>query len=237
MKSLAVNMIVWNGETLIERSLRAVLPFVKEAHVTDTGSTDKTMEILTNLQKEYPYLEVARNDVSGLGDFWTFSERDSALTVMLNLMKKKTKAEWILRVDDDEIFPDFLMQEIIDMEPKEDYYVIYWHHITKDKPKMTYKPYYFRHSRVLRLFKNTPELSWSGFYGRETISRGTYRIPTRRCNALKNRFIHLGEFRSRYEALKEKHGYDHIYGETYKKFGEDVFMPLPEEYKKYINEL
>lgn len=44
--SLCLNMIVKNEADRIERCLRSVLPYVKAAVICDTGSTDKTKEII-----------------------------------------------------------------------------------------------------------------------------------------------------------------------------------------------
>jgi glycosyltransferase involved in cell wall biosynthesis len=224
-------MLIWNAEDILERSLRATLPYVKEAHVIDSGSTDKTMEILAKVKKDFSILEYTQENVQHLGELWTGSRKDFALTSLLNKLKKKTKSSWILKADDDEIFPDFLMKEILDLEPTEDYYSIAWHHVMGENADTTYKRYYLRNAFVLRLFKNIPEITWDGHYGKETIAYNGYRIPVRKCKTFKSLFLHLGEYRKRFDEVKNAY---HYYQGKYGNPGSGLYMPLPEEYRKYV---
>jgi uncharacterized protein (DUF3820 family) len=61
-----------------------------------------------------------------------------------------------------------------------------------------------------------------------------YRIPNRKCKGLKNHFLHLGEYRGRFLTEVSKHGYTKIHQEAFEEFGENVLIPLPEEYKRYV---
>ena len=231
---LAINMIVFNGETLIGAALRSVLPFVDEALVMDTGSNDQTMAILHGLQKEFPQLQVFQEDVQHLGPVWTGSRKDVELTRLLNVLRQRTKSEWIMRIDDDEIYPEDLMNEINDLQPTEDYYALFWYHVPKSNPCKMWNPYFFRHLMVLRIFRNIPEISWGGSYGQETIMVGKMRIPTRKCKSLKHHFLHLGEFRNRYDREKDIHGYLKQYQQAKDRFKCDVLKDLPQQYAKYI---
>lgn len=68
MTRLVLNMIVKNEADRIERCLRSVLPWVHTAAITDTGSTDNTMEIADRVCKEFGVipciLETAFEDFS-----------------------------------------------------------------------------------------------------------------------------------------------------------------------------
>lgn len=46
-------IIVKNEESNIENLIRQFIEYSNEIHITDTGSTDRTIEIIENLQKEY----------------------------------------------------------------------------------------------------------------------------------------------------------------------------------------
>ena len=231
MIDLALNMIIWDAEDFLERSLRSTLPYVKEAHVTDTGSTDKTMEILAKMKSEFPFLKYIREDVQHLGELWTDSQKDVALTDLLNKLKQRTKADWILKVDDDEIFPDFLMEEIINLEPTENTYAIGWKQVRGENAELTYSSYYVRNLRVIRLFKNIPEISWTGKYARETIAYNRHRIAARKCKQLQGSFLHLGEYRKRFTPDKNRYEY---YRGRHGNPGDNLYVPLPEEYRKYV---
>lgn len=191
---LSVNMLTFNGETaFIERAIEAVLPFVDEVIVCDTGSTDKTMDVLAN----YP-ITYFREDVQHLGRVWTGSPIDSKLTELLNEVKQRSNGQWILKVDDDEIFPKNLMLEVrrmVDTNPLPEIFSIPCMNIGKDTA-------YFL---IKRLFKNIPNVLWEGLYGRETLTLNGKRVPSRKCPSLKNHFFHLGQLR------KNIHERKHVY--------------------------
>ena len=46
---ITLNMIVKNEEHCIERCLKSVLPYIDEAIIVDTGSTDRTMECISDM--------------------------------------------------------------------------------------------------------------------------------------------------------------------------------------------
>jgi len=98
MKNIALNMLIWNAEDFLERSLNSTLPYVKEAHIIDSGSDDDTIKILDKMKKKFPFLRYEVEDVQLLGTLWTNSEKDFALTRLLNRLKEMTKAEWILKM-------------------------------------------------------------------------------------------------------------------------------------------
>ncbi|MEI7718911.1 MAG: glycosyltransferase [archaeon] len=74
----------------VERFLRAHLPYVEEAVVVDTGSTDGTCEVLEKLGKEFAHLKV-----------YDVSFKDYAHSRNFSLTKVKTK--WALVLDADEL--------------------------------------------------------------------------------------------------------------------------------------
>lgn len=47
--TVCLNMIVKNEEAIIERSLLAALPYISCAYILDTGSTDRTVELINSL--------------------------------------------------------------------------------------------------------------------------------------------------------------------------------------------
>ena len=221
MKSLALNMLVWNEVDLLSGALNSVMPYVSEAHIIDTGSTDNTMRILEVAKEVWPKLEYEQIDVQHLGEVWTGSKKDNKLTQLLNELKFKTKSEWILKVDSDEVFPKETMEEIMELVPTEDFYILYFRHFQEDS---ILDPKSHKKLRALRLFKNTPEIHWTGRYGTETITKGLTKIPTRKCQALKNPFLHFGSYREK----RRRHEYN------YDLRGHHTLVPIPFEYLKYV---
>lgn len=188
-----VNIITYNGvSAFIEKTIESVLPYADEVIVFDTGSTDNTVEVL----KKYP-IYVATKNVQSLGKVWTDSPIDVALTNILNEMKKQTKSGWILKIDDDEIFPQEVMEEIKNLEPTFPIYSIPFLHVGKD----------IKLRLIKRLFQNIPEVSWVGRYGNETLAYNNHKYNSTKCPALKNFFIHLGELRKDDEHRKHDYKY------------------------------
>jgi glycosyltransferase involved in cell wall biosynthesis len=98
LKDITLCTIVWNAEKNpaggIERFCHSHLPYVGHAVIYDTGSTDRTQEILTDLQVEYHNLEVITTDT-----FHGFSDaRNTALS--------HVKTDKALLLDDDELMTD-----------------------------------------------------------------------------------------------------------------------------------
>lgn len=194
--NLALNMLTYNGAEFIEKALLSVLPYVQEAYIIDTGSTDSTIKIIRSLIGKFPYLSYAVTDVQSMGETWTGSPKDAALTMFLNDMKEWTKAEWILKVDDDEYFPKELMEEIINLKPEAPIYAIpFINRFGKGDYKKS------KDFIIKRLFQNIPEVSWEGIYGKETLAFKKNRISSKKCPRLNNYFVHLGPMRQKIDRL------------------------------------
>lgn len=85
--SLALCMIVKNEEKFIKKTIDSVIDIVDEIIIVDTGSTDKTLEILSSYNNINLYNHIWENDFS--------KSRNFALS--------KIKSDWILFIDADEI--------------------------------------------------------------------------------------------------------------------------------------
>ena len=87
--TLSVCMIVKNEEANIERAIRSFLPFADEIIVNDTGSTDRTLELLAKL----PKVKVIHSE-------W---KRDFSYS--RNLSLEQATCGWILWMDADDVVP------------------------------------------------------------------------------------------------------------------------------------
>jgi len=160
---LSVNILTYKGEFL-DKAVASVKPYADEIIIKDTAN------------------------IQNLGEVWTNSPLDIELTRMLNAMKQESKGDWILKVDDDEVFTTELMEEIIGIVRSNDdtpIYAIPFRHVGTSSKKRYIK----------RLFRNIEDVSWDGNYGWETLAYQGKRISSNKCPKLKNFFYHLGGLR------------------------------------------
>jgi glycosyltransferase involved in cell wall biosynthesis len=100
------NTIVKNEDRYIWFAVKSVVNYLDKILIWDTGSTDKTVEIIKLLQKDYPgkieFKEIGSVDADGL-------------TRARQEMLEQTKSDWILLVDGDEIWWKKSIEEIIEI--------------------------------------------------------------------------------------------------------------------------
>lgn len=179
-------MLTYNGATaFIREAIGSVYAYSDEIRVYDTGSTDDTVVII---KKEFPKVILSEYPIQNLGQTWSGSAKDIELTKLLNKLIDETESEWILKIDDDEIFPQCLMREIKNIDDelliqKSPIYSIPFLHI-KGKE--------YKYHLIKRLFKNIDDVRWKGIYGNESLALNESRIRSHRCPTLMNHFYHLG---------------------------------------------
>lgn len=189
MPNFAVNMLTYNGLSVgfLRDVIGAVYAYTDEIRVYDTGSTDDTVNVI---KREFPKVILCQYDLRSLGEVWTNSKRDKELTNLLNKIKSETESEWILKIDDDEIFPPALLKEIKIMNTGNALiYSARFSHVGAKNYKLHI---------IKRFFKNIPEISWDGIYGTETLAVNGKRISSKDCPILSisgHYFYHLGGFR------------------------------------------
>lgn len=222
----SVNMLTWNGEDFIYKALKSIAQYAIEIVVIDTGSTDSTIDILEQFKDECERFHYEIHDVQDLGETWKDDKKDIELTKLLNYAKSLTKNEWILKMDDDEIFPEETIKEILELEWSHLSYSIPFIHFEKDK---ILDPNLHKDLYVARLFRNIPEISWVNKYGSEVISYNGMRISSKAnqkgniCKKIQNPFLHVGDLRKE----NRRHNYRfHTKGHC--------GLPIPKEYARYI---
>jgi glycosyltransferase involved in cell wall biosynthesis len=116
IKNLTINMMVKNEERYIEQTLRSVLPFVEHAIIVDTGSTDRTVEIVERLVEEYSddqtSIEFVQRDVAGDSIVWDGNHLSAELTNIRNDSLERTTTKWVWQVDGDEIYTDAAINDV-----------------------------------------------------------------------------------------------------------------------------
>ncbi len=89
------HMVVQNEENFVWFSLMSVINFVEKVLVVDTGSTDSTVQLIKELQKQYPNkIEFTEKGEVSIEQFPQVRQQ----------MVEQTKADWILVLDGDEIW-------------------------------------------------------------------------------------------------------------------------------------
>ncbi len=116
INKLTSHTIVKNGEMFIEQVLKSLIGRVKEIKIVDTGSTDKTVDIINNFMDQNVAYHTAKISFKQVGPFkGTWKEGIPELTKLRNQMLSETKTEWAVIVDDDEIWSEELWNELYEL--------------------------------------------------------------------------------------------------------------------------
>ncbi len=101
INKVTVLSIVYNEEQWIWYALQSVLPFVDSIVVVDTGSTDKTVDIVQSIKSNKIKLEeVGKQD-------------PVQMVSLLNKIAKEIKTEWYIKLDGDEIWSKKSIEKLI----------------------------------------------------------------------------------------------------------------------------
>jgi len=95
MKTIWTHSLVKNEERYLWFSVVSVINFVDKVLIWDTGSTDKTVEIITQLQKIYPH-KIELKEI-GIVD-------EKGLSGARQKMLEESDCDWILILDGDEVW-------------------------------------------------------------------------------------------------------------------------------------
>lgn len=105
-KKITAHMIVRNEDRFIWYSISSILPFVDSLIVFDTGSTDRTAEIIKIFKTDKLIFEE-----KGIAD-------KSRISALRNEQVKMTKTPWIWIVDGDEVYPYKTVRAILEILKK-----------------------------------------------------------------------------------------------------------------------
>lgn len=188
---ISLCMMVKNEEKYIEGAILSVLPLVDEIVVVDTGSTDKTREIL----KKY--------NAKIIDYKW-----DDDFSKPRNIGLKACRGNWILRIDADERIPiSFLYQffDIVSNISKNTLALLIPIRNYFDDPDKGDSDFYI--SETCRIFRNRPDVFYSKRIHEEideslqNIAKNNNEVIIARTSQY---IVHLGFMREKDE-LKQKH--------------------------------
>lgn len=99
--NLTVHMVVKNEDQWVWYAIKSIIPFVHQILITDTGSTDKTVELVKTFNS--PKIIFSQKPIS----------KPEELTAIRQEQLEKTTTPWIWLVDGDEIYPESTAKEIV----------------------------------------------------------------------------------------------------------------------------
>ena len=162
--TISAHCIVKNEERFVWYAIQSVIDSVDEVLVYDTGSTDKTVEIIQTIQSPKLLFEQ-----KGPAD-------PARHTRLRQEMLERTKTDWVLILDGDEIWPGEqikkLRAEIENTDKSIGIVKVYGcvgdiYHYSR-RIKYSY-PWGLEGPYAMRLFRSTQRLKWDAPYGRDTL--------------------------------------------------------------------
>lgn len=181
MATLTAHCLVKNEENFISYAIKSVIDFVDQIIIFDTGSTDKTVQIIQNLAKEYPNKII----------FEEKGECDKAgHTRLRQEMVERTKTDWFMILDGDEVWPQRTMKEAKEIMERGVYdgIQIHFFECVGDIYHRHYKESY-----LTARFVKMGDMRWGGDYEQDTYytKSGAEFLKTKNMYLAQNRFWHL----------------------------------------------
>ncbi len=179
--SITAHCLVKNEENFIAYAIRSVIAFVEVILIFDTGSTDRTPEIISGLAKEFP----------GKIIFEEKGECDKKRhTVLRQEMVDRTDTEWFMILDGDEVWTERGMGEAVGLIGEGNAEVIqsYFFECVGDIFHTHYMPGY----KTIRFAKND-DVAWQGDYSNDDLYSKKLAKPiieVKKTVILKNKFWH-----------------------------------------------
>lgn len=117
MNNLIINMMVKNEIRYIKQTLASTLPFIENAIIIDTGSTDGTREYLRKIATKNTKVHYQEININKDSTVWNGNHISQPLTNVRNTMLARSKElgfGWVLQVDGDEIYTKQAMDSLIE---------------------------------------------------------------------------------------------------------------------------
>lgn len=190
---LTVHCIVKNEENFIWYALSSVAVFADKILVFDTGSKDKTVSIIKELQAHYPNIILEEK-----------GECDQKRhTELRQEMVEKTNTEWFMILDGDEVWTARALNEVKEVinANSNDCLIAPFYLCVGDVYHYSKKGAYTLRGIVAhatpRFFRNTQGLNWRGEYNHDALYTGEGRkvFETEHVAVLREKFWHLSHLR------------------------------------------
>jgi glycosyltransferase involved in cell wall biosynthesis len=196
MPSITAHCLVKNEEAFVAFAVRSVIDFVDQIFIFDTGSEDSTVAVLTALQKEFPHKIL-------------FEEKGTCTkeehTLLRNEMIERTKTDWFMVLDGDEVWTTRALDEAQNFMRTESapeclmapFYLcvgdIFHETICSGSVKVLGRTGFF----TQRFLKKTRGIHWEGKYGFDTVydEKGAVFFSEHNTQFLEHKFWHLTHLR------------------------------------------
>lgn len=149
--SISFVTMVKNEEVMIRGFLEHVQHLVDEYVIVDTGSTDKTLEIINDFKKYCPV------PVRVISYPW-----ENNYSTPRNFGKSLAKGKWILRMDADERFMMEDITRLFGMTERESEFIIFHVINHMEEPNSSGRPPKYASTESMRLYRNYKEVFYSG---------------------------------------------------------------------------
>ena len=224
MATITAHCLIKNEENFVWYAIKSVVDFVDKIIVFDTGSTDKTVELIKKLAEEYPEKII-------------FEEKGSCDKVrhthLRQEMLKKTNTDWFMILDGDEVWTKRGAEEAIKIisENKVNIIETFFYECVGDIYHTHIKSGY----KTVRFVK-CGGVQWKGEYGIDTlVSQKTQQGAISQNDAvLKNKFWHLTHLR---RSDKDDDEYSSGGNRKFKRrltyfmIGKTIVEPVPEVFQ------
>jgi len=178
MENLTAHMIVQNEENWIYYAINSVLPHVVQIIIYDTGSIDKTVQIIKTINNPKILFE-EKGEVDAV-----------KMVALRNEQIEKTKTSWFMLVDGDEIYPSRIFDKIKLNENYNGFYLRnylcvgdVWHKLQERYGK--YELCDHKGHFNLRFYRKQPGWKWLGKYPLEYYASPKGESINLMCNKLK----------------------------------------------------
>jgi len=187
---VTVHCLVKNEENFVWYAINSVLPYVDRIIVFDTGSTDKTVEIVKTIKdKKVELYEKGEVDLNGH-------------TELRNEMIRMTKTPFFMVLDGDEVWPEKqikgLLSDLGRLDKDKGVMIVPFIYCVGDIYHYSTRGIYRHPGGVeghyaTRVFKKIQGIHWEGKFDSDTLLYDDSAKVTRRENVFvaKNYFIHL----------------------------------------------
>lgn len=159
--TISLAIICKNEESCIERCIKSVNKYVDEIVVVDTGSIDRTVEIVKKYTKNLHYYK-CKNE-------WSFSEAR-------NYTASKCKSHWILFLDADEYMRDKDIKSLVSFLPEvcNDIWEVMLRVYAMGNDENTPEIIHYNS----RLYRNGKNIKWEGAIHNRLVVHGERKIKS-----------------------------------------------------------
>ena len=193
--SITAHCLIRNEENFIWYAINSVLSFVDKVIVFDTGSTDRTVKIVKEIQKTPLGKEKLVFEERGVID-------RKAHTMLRNEMIQMTQTDWFMILDGDEVWPkdeiEAIIKEIEDLEVTKkcilSKFILsagdIYHYSNWGQYKYAWG---LRGNYTPRFIKNIKGVYWQGEFDGDTLYLGREKLVNKdTCFVSSHYFFHFG---------------------------------------------